>query len=140
MKKIILFLFLVQGNLQAQAVLDPIFKTMYNQVAAWNQGDIPGFMAGYWNNDSLMFIGKKGISYGWKTVLENYQTSYSSKEKMGVLDFSSINLNYLSADAAFVTGKWTIHYEGKPDVGGWFSLVFRKIDDHWLIVADHTSG
>lgn len=113
---------------------------MYNQVAAWNDGDIPRFMAGYWNNDSLMFIGKKGISYGWKTVLENYQTSYSSKEKMGVLDFSSINLNYLSADAAFVTGKWTIHYDGKPDVGGWFSLLFRKIDGNWVIVADHTSG
>lgn len=45
-----------------------IRNILATQSAAWNQGDIEGFMKGYWENDSLMFIGKKGLTYGWKIL------------------------------------------------------------------------
>jgi len=44
-----------------------IRKVLNDQVIAWNNGDIEKFMRGYWKNDSLMFIGAKGIKWGWQT-------------------------------------------------------------------------
>jgi hypothetical protein len=44
-----------------------IREIMDNQTKAWNRGDIQGFMEGYWKNDSLMFIGKSGVTYAGQT-------------------------------------------------------------------------
>ena len=116
-----------------------IKEVIDSQVDSWNKGDIEGFMQGYWNNDSLRFIGKKGITYGWKPVFENYKKNYSTKQLMGSLKFDSLKITTLSKSAAFVTGSWQISYLEKEPLGGWFSLLFRNIEGKWLIVADHTS-
>ena len=54
-----------------------IRKVLDNQIKAWNKGDIEDFMQGYWKNDSLMFIGKNGINWGWQKTLENYKEMLS---------------------------------------------------------------
>ena len=46
---------------------------LQKQTEAWNRGDVEGFMEGYWKSDSLMFIGKSGITYGWQKTLDNYK-------------------------------------------------------------------
>ncbi len=48
-------------------------QVLNDQINAWNQGDLDNFMKTYWKNDSLMFIGKSGITYGWSKTLENYK-------------------------------------------------------------------
>ena len=53
-----------------------IRKTLDEQTVAWNRGDIDNFMKGYWENDSLMFIGKSGVTYGWTNTLNNYKKGY----------------------------------------------------------------
>lgn len=116
-----------------------IKEVIDSQVDSWNKGDIEGFMQGYWNNDSLLFIGQKGITYGWKPVFENYKKSYSTRDLMGRLKFDAIKYMVLTSDAIFVTGSWQISYTDKDPLGGWFSLIFKKIDGKWFIVADHTS-
>src|SRR3990170_8713331 len=82
-----------------------IEKIMHEQEAAWNKGDIDGFMLSYWNNDSLKFIGKNGIQYGWKNTLDNYQKSYPDKATMGELVFSIISVEQLSENSCYVIGK-----------------------------------
>jgi hypothetical protein len=116
-----------------------IKQVMNQQVEDWNSGNIKNFMKGYWNNDSLRFIGKRGITYGWKPVLDNYLKSYPDKAAIGKLKFENLSIDVLSDNAAFVTGQWTINYVDKDSVGGWFSLLFKRIDEVWIIVADHTS-
>jgi ketosteroid isomerase-like protein len=138
MKVVMFLLFLAQG-LYAQTPESEIIAVLEKQQIAWNKADIEGFMDGYWKSDSLRFIGKKGITYGWKPVLENYKKSYSTKDLMGTLSFTSLDLTVLDLDAAFVTGNWRISYKEKEEIGGWFSLLFRKIEGVWVIVADHTS-
>jgi len=138
MKKI-LFAILMSNTLLAQDSADEVKIVLNEQVQSWNNGDIDGFMQGYWKSDSLRFIGKKGVTYGWKPVLENYKKSYSTRELMGDLTFTSLDFTLLSVDAVFVTGSWKISYSEKDSLGGWFSLLFRKIDGKWVIVADHTS-
>ena len=115
-----------------------IRKAMQAQQESWNKGDIEGFMAYYWNNDSLRFIGSKGITYGWQNTLNNYKKGYPDKEAMGELVFEINRIEALSATSAFVIGKWTLHKKDK-DVGGYYTLLWKKINGHWVIVTDHTS-
>ncbi|MCB0819984.1 MAG: nuclear transport factor 2 family protein [Bacteroidetes bacterium] len=139
---LIVALFVGINGLEAQnadTAQQEIIRVLETQTKAWNEGDIEGFMSGYWDNDSLRFIGKKGLTFGWKPVLENYKKSYPGKAGMGTLNFEKLQVELLCEDAAFVTGSWKLSYPDKDSVGGWFSLLFKKINGHWLIVADHSS-
>lgn len=111
---------------------------MYEQQVAWNKGDLDEFMLSYWNSDSLKFIGKSGITYGWKSTLANYKKNYPDKSTMGELTFTIISVDELSKTGCYVIGKWNLKRE-KGDVGGYFTLLWKKIDGKWVIVIDHTS-
>jgi hypothetical protein len=113
-------------------------KLLADQAVAWNRGSIDDFMRGYWNSDSLLFVGKKGISYGFDRTLANYKKNYDDPDKMGKLIFSLLAVKRLSATHYFVIGDWSLKRKA-GDVGGIFSLLFQKIAGRWLIIADHTS-
>lgn len=111
---------------------------MASQIKAWNQGDLDGFMETYWKSDSLIFIGKKGPTYGWKATLENYKKSYPDKAAMGTLSFNLLEFKKLAGDVYFVVGKWMLARTA-GDLSGHFTLVLRKIKGDWKIIADHSS-
>ena len=108
------------------------------QTAAWNKGDIDDFMKGYWNSDSLMFIGQNGVTYGYQNTLNNYKKNYSDADKMGTLTFNLIKVQRLSPKYYFVVGKWHLK-RNAGDVGGHYDLIFRKIKGKWYIISDHSS-
>lgn len=108
------------------------------QSAAWNKGDIEGFMKGYWKNDSLMFIGKSGMTYGWNNTLNNYKKGYPDVAAMGQLTFTILSVKTLSDQYQQVVGKWHLQRnQGNPE--GYFTLLFQKIKGQWVIVTDHSS-
>ncbi len=115
-----------------------IRQLLAKQSAAWNQGDLDNFMKGYWENDSLMFIGKSGVTYGWTNTLNNYKKGYPDTAAMGQLTFNLLHLKKLSGEYYHVTGKWFLA-RSIGDVGGHFTLVFRKIKGRWVIISDHSS-
>ena len=108
------------------------------QQSDWNRGDIPAFMAGYWNSPDLTFAGSKGFTRGWQPVLERYEKTYSGKEAMGTLDFAELEIRPLGPDAALVLGRWHLQRQ-LGDVGGIFTLVLRRFPDGWRIIHDHTT-
>lgn len=114
-----------------------IKEVMNRQETAWNNGDIEGFMDGYWKSDSLMFIGKNGIKYGWQTTLDNYKKSYPDKESMGELHFEILKLE-VENSTAYMLGKWKLVRE-EDEPNGYFTLYWKKIYEKWLITIDHTS-
>ena len=117
-----------------------ITQVLYKQQVAWNNGCIESFMMPYWHSDSLKFISKKGITYGWQNTLDNYKKSYPDTTAMGQLAFEIKSIDVFSKSSAFVIGKWFLKREkSKGDLGGFFSLIFRKIKNKWVIVVDHTS-
>ena len=115
-----------------------ILKVMTTQQIAWNNGDIDGFMKGYWKNDSLLFIGSKGPTYGWQKTLDNYKKSYPNKEKMGILEFSDIKVKMLGKNYAYVFGKWKL-VRTNDSPNGIYTLIFEKFKDGWKIISDHTN-
>ncbi len=136
--KYLLILFLATTTAYAQQNDEQQIKAVLNQQAIdWNKGDIPAYMQGYWQSDSLVFIGKSGPKYGWDVTLANYQKSYPDKAAMGVLTFEYIKVETVS-NTAFVIGKWNLQ-RSKDNPNGYFTLYLRKINGKWLIVADHSS-
>ncbi|HEU4472419.1 MAG TPA: DUF4440 domain-containing protein [Flavisolibacter sp.] len=108
------------------------------QTEAWNRGDIEGFMQTYWKSDSLLFIGKSGVSRGWQKTLDNYKKGYPDTTAMGKLAFELVELKQLSPDYYYVVGKWMLT-RSIGDLSGHFDLVLRKIMGRWYIIADHSS-
>lgn len=141
MKHALLFVFLIalSGSIFAQSSkqADAIRKVMDDQAAAWNRGDIEAFMHGYWKSDKLTFVSSQ-VTRGWQQTLDRYKKSYDSREKMGTLTFSDLEITVLSKDAAVVLGSWSLQRE-KDKPGGKFTLIFRKFKDGWRVVHDHTS-
>lgn len=139
---LVLFIVLAAMNAGAQTkderVSNDIRKVMDAQVAAWNAGDIEGYMRGYWNSPDLVFVSGDNITRGWQPTLERYKKNYDSKAKMGMLSFADLQINILSKDAAAVLGSWSLARE-KDNPHGKFTLIFRKFKDGWRIVHDHTS-
>jgi len=115
-----------------------IRNILNNQTKSWNRGNLEEFMPGYWKNDSLMFIGKNGINWGWQKTLENYRRGYPDTAAMGKLSFNIIVVKELSPEYYYVVGKWTLN-RSIGDLSGHYNLLFRKIKGQWFIVADHSS-
>ena len=124
----------------SQAAVASIRTVLITQTAAWNRGDIPGFMQGYWKSDSLVFIGRKGPTYGWQQTLAIYQKSYPDAATMGQLDFSGLRISLLGPNAAQVIGRWHLARPSVGDVQGHFLLVMRQINGQWVVAADHTTS
>jgi ketosteroid isomerase-like protein len=124
------------GEAKTQAEIRAVLDA---QAAAWNRGDIEGYMNGYDRSPNTEFVGGDSISRGWQTVLERYQQKYNSREKMGELTFSDLEINVVSKDAALVLGRWRLK-RASDEPHGTFTLLFRKTKAGWRIVHDHSSS
>jgi uncharacterized protein (TIGR02246 family) len=142
MKKLILpFLALaILASANASAAPDAareIRAVLNAQVAAWNRGDIDGFMDGYVRSDALEFVSAGKITRGWRTVRDRYRKKYSSRETMGTLKFSEIEIRMLKPNIALVVGRWElVRQKDRPH--GTFVLTFRHQPQGWRIVHDQT--
>ena len=141
MKKLIVislvaFLFIAASAQSKDELL--IRASMAEQLRAWNAGDINGFMNTYWHDDSLMFIGKNGVTYGWQNTLNNYKKGYPDTAAMGKLNFDIIQVKRLSTVYFSVVGKWHLT-RSIGDIGGHFTLLFRRVKNKWVIISDHSS-
>ncbi|MEL6537682.1 MAG: nuclear transport factor 2 family protein [Bacteroidota bacterium] len=119
--------------------LDEILATLSAQTSAWNEGDLEAFMDGYWRSDELMFIGSRGVTYGWEATLENYQKGYPDRATMGTLEFTILETIPLENKHYLVIGKWHLARSEMDDAEGHFSLTWAKKNGKWVIIADHSS-
>ncbi|HMF14990.1 MAG TPA: nuclear transport factor 2 family protein [Gemmataceae bacterium] len=124
----------------ADASKTAIEKVLEDQAAAWNKGDLEGFMAGYWKSDELTFFSGKDVVKGWNATLERYKKRYQSEGKeMGKLTFSELKIDVLGPESAAVRGRFKV-VTSKETMQGLFTLLFKKTADGWKIVHDHTSA
>jgi beta-aspartyl-peptidase (threonine type) len=111
------------------------------QVAAWNRGDLEGFMAGYWRSPELVFCSGATVSKGWDATLDRYRKRYQAEgREMGTLRFESLEVQPLGSDAAFARGEYWLRMSDGQQPHGRFTLVLRRLAGAWRIVHDHTSA
>jgi hypothetical protein len=138
MKKIFLLLLLPCFVFSQSKDEQEILSILDKQTQAWNRGDFDGFMKGYQESDSLMYIGKSGVTYGFTATLNSYKSNYAGSDKMGQLRFEILHLKQLGKKHYLVVGKWFLK-RNAGDVGGHYTLTFEKIKGEWVIIADHSS-
>jgi hypothetical protein len=135
----LLVTFQVISAQEAEKSKHAILNVMHAQELAWNSGNIEGFMEGYWQSDSLKFVGASGITYGWKQTLDHYKTHYPDLATMGKLTFTILTVDLVSSRSAFVIGKWKLTRKD-DEPGGYFTLLWKLMKGKWVIVVDHTSA
>ncbi len=140
MKKIICILFLSFTQIGFAQTKDAkaILILLEQQEKAWNQGALDQFMEGYWENDSLVFVGKNGLTYGYKNTLANYKKNYANNAQMGQLKFTILSMQPLANQYYSVIGKWALS-RTIGNLDGHYTLLLRKIKGQWKIIADHSS-
>ena len=109
------------------------------QQKAWNAGDLEKFMQPYWNSPKLTFSSGGQTTRGWQATLDRYKKKYSSRDLMGQLEFSDLEIDVLSEQTALVLGKWRLKRE-KDQPHGNFTLVLRRFNERWKIIHDHSSS
>ncbi|GGI55846.1 YybH family protein [Winogradskyella haliclonae] len=112
-----------------------ILKVMKDQETAWNNGDLEGFMQGYWRSDSLKFYGSNGLTKGWQNTLDNYKRGYPTKAQTGTLNFVINDISNIEGDNYWVMGEYHLKRDA-GDADGVFIIIFKRIDGEWKIVAD----
>ena len=117
---------------EVRAVLDA-------QAAAWNRGDIEGYMQGYEQSEQTTFVSGDEVTRGWQTVLERYRRSYDTRDKMGTLAFSEVEVKPLSPFYTLAHGRWQLTRAADTPRGR-FTLIFRRTNKGWRITHDHTSS
>lgn len=136
---LILLLLITSSNSFSQENLEQsIRKILANQTDMWNKGNLEEFMKGYWHNDSLLFVGKNGPTYGYDKTLNNYRKSYPDTANMGKLAFTILQLKPLANNCWFVLGKWELT-RSVGNLSGHYTLLFKKINKEWVIIVDHSS-
>ena len=132
--------FTFQSTLLAQDSKDitAVKSILARQEADWNAGKIDDFMNGYWQSEKLKFIGASGITYGYDATLRNYHKRYPDRTTMGKLKFEVISTEKLSRKVIMLVGNWDLQ-RASGDIGGIFTLIFKKINREWVVASDHTS-
>lgn len=116
-----------------------ILQILDRQTVDWNSGRVDKFMNGYWPSDSLTFVGKAGVTYGYQATLANYKKRYPTRASMGTLKFDILQLDFPSPGVAYVIGAFHLTRPKIGDADGHFTLLWRKINNRWLIVSDHSN-
>lgn len=121
-----------------QIAKQEITAMMMQQTKDWSNGDLEGFMQGYIKSDSLKFVGSSGLTYGWQQTLDNYKKGYPTKDYTGTLTFKLRDFDQLANDVFLVIGEF--HLKRKVgDANGMFSIILKRINGEWKIIADHSS-
>ena len=106
---------------------------------AWNRGDVEGYMDGYERSEQTVFVSGDNLTRGWQTVLDRYKKNYNTREKMGTLTFSDLEITLPGKESAVVLGRWHLKRVG-DEPHGRFTLIFKKTKQGWKIIHDHTSS
>ena len=122
-----------------EEVIAIINEKMSEQETCWNAGDLECFMQHYWHSDSLLFIGKSGLTYGWQPTLDNYISGYPDKSAMGKLKFTNEVKEFIDTETVQVIGQWELKRDSLKNLGGYYSLLWKIKKGEWVIISDHSS-
>jgi len=136
---LLLIVFLFSSMLTAATVSDEITALLMAQDAAWNRGDLDGFMKPYDNTPELVFMGSSGPVRSAQVLKEHYESKYKTGQSdFGKLTFSELQVEELAPGIARAWGKWQVEQK-EQTLSGWFTLILQKKQNGWKIIHDHSS-
>lgn len=126
-------------NKRESGTITAVRAVLEAQRVAWNRGDIEGYMDGYERSEDTVFVSGDNLTRGWQTVHDRYKKNYDSREKMGTLTFSDLEITPIANDTAIVLGRWHLQ-RANDQPHGRFTLILRRTKQGWKVIHDHTSS
>jgi uncharacterized protein (TIGR02246 family) len=113
---------------------------MQQSAAAWNRGDLDGFLAVYRDDARTAFMAPT-ITYGMADIKARYARTYFKNGKpAGRLTYDDLKFRPLGSDHVLMTGRWHLT---EPDTGkkqdGYYTLIWERTSNGWKIIHDHSS-
>ena len=124
------------------AQTDDVRAVLQQSEQAWNRGDLTAFASYYEDSPETTFIGREVVRGGVEAILARYRRAYPTREAMGKLAFSNVEVRTLAPGVALVTGAFHLDRSaaGGGNAAGRYTLILRKTPAGWKIIHDHTSS
>jgi uncharacterized protein (TIGR02246 family) len=121
---------------------DDIRAVLTHSEDAWNRGDLAAFASYYDDSPETTFVGREVVRGGVQAILGRYRKAYPTREAMGTLSFSNLNVRMLAAELALVTGEFHLERTaaGGGNASGRYTLILQRTPSGWKIIHDHTSS
>jgi uncharacterized protein (TIGR02246 family) len=121
---------------------DDIRAVLTHSEDAWNRGDLAAFASYYDDSPETTFVGRDVVRGGVQAILGRYRKAYPTREAMGTLSFSNLNVRMLAAELALVTGEFHLERTaaGGGNASGRYTLILQRTPSGWKIIHDHTSS
>ena len=107
--------------------------------AAWNRGDLDGYLASYWDSDKTLWVSGGFLRRGRKAIVEAYKARFATPQQMGQITLAELEIEVLTDTDAVAFGRWRLAVEDKSSQG-FFTVQLKKIEGRWLFVSDHASS
>lgn len=117
-----------------------VTKVVLAQEAAWNKGDLDGYLAKFKDAKDTEAV-LNGPMRGLGNIRAAYHNNFPNGESMGRLEQSEVEVRELGPDFALATGKYQLA-RGKKfggDAQGTFTEILEKTADGWKLVFSQTS-
>lgn len=108
--------------------------------AAWNRGDLDGFMADYLESDATTYIGGSGLLAGYEAIRGRYAPLFATGAERDSLRFEGIRVRRLGAVDGLISARWILHRNGTITSSGPFTLIVRHTSGGWRVIHHHSSS
>jgi uncharacterized protein (TIGR02246 family) len=105
--------------------------------AAWNRGDLAGFMSDYTADAS--FVTPRQVLHGRAEIQSRYAPRFASGGVRDSLSFQDLEVDLLAPDALNAIAYYVLQRGDSVVARGPTSLVMRRSGGRWYIAHDHSS-
>ena len=109
------------------------------QAAAWNAGDLDGFMSAYSASPTTTYIGSTGLIEGFEGIRERYAPGFAEGAERDSLRFEGLRVREVDERVGVATARYVLEREGMVTSTGPFTLVLLNVEGAWLIVHDQSA-
>ncbi|MDX1395334.1 MAG: nuclear transport factor 2 family protein [Gemmatimonadota bacterium] len=133
------------GNGGDSGAEEPDFRTQVSdildaQAAAWNAGDLDGFMSSYDLSPETSYIGASGLITGFEGIRERYAPLFEPGAERDSLHFVNLSVRELDPRFGVATARYVLTAGGRITSTGPFTLVLMRVEGTWVIVHDQSAA
>lgn len=141
---LIIFVLFAVSPTPAQSKADPLAEVkaaLDTQVAAWNSGASQPGSSVYFDSPEMLWVNRTGVRKGNAPIQASYRRTAASTNPApaGVYSYEPLHMERLAPNCVYFVMRWKYEMNGRPPQTGVTSLVWKKINKKWVIVAEHAS-